>query len=113
MIALFLGPRADDDVLGACGDKRGCAQLVESVADTIAVPRVHRTGLPTHDATNNFRAYSRRVVTEIPIEGEASFALAMELTLKAPVDGKIETLSHAVGDMVEEGTQLVSFTEAD
>jgi glycosyltransferase involved in cell wall biosynthesis len=39
--------------------------------------------LPVHDATNNFRAYSRRVVKEIPIEGEASFALALELTLKA------------------------------
>jgi dolichol-phosphate mannosyltransferase len=40
-------------------------------------------GLPVHDATNNFRAYSRRVVEQIPIEGEASFALALELTLKA------------------------------
>src|SRR5262249_6755621 len=40
-------------------------------------------GLPIHDATNNFRAYSRRVVDQIPIEGEASFALALELTLKA------------------------------
>ena len=40
-------------------------------------------GLPIRDATNNFRAYSRRVVEQIPIEGEASFALALELTLKA------------------------------
>ncbi len=40
-------------------------------------------GLPVHDATNNFRAYSRRVVEQIPIEGEVSFALALELTLKA------------------------------
>jgi dolichol-phosphate mannosyltransferase len=40
-------------------------------------------GLPVHDATNNFRAYSRRVIDEIPIEGEAGFALALELTLKA------------------------------
>jgi glycosyltransferase involved in cell wall biosynthesis len=40
-------------------------------------------GLPVHDATNNFRAYSRRVVEQLPIEGEASFALALELTLKA------------------------------
>jgi hypothetical protein len=40
-------------------------------------------GLPIRDATNNFRAYSRRVVEEIPVEGTASFALAMELTLKA------------------------------
>ena len=41
------------------------------------------TGLPTRDATNNFRAYSRRVIDEIPIEGEASFAVALELTVKA------------------------------
>lgn len=40
-------------------------------------------GLPIHDATTNFRAYSRRVVEEIPIEGTVSFALALELTLKA------------------------------
>jgi hypothetical protein len=40
-------------------------------------------GLPIHDATNNFRAYSRRVIEQIPIEGPASFALALELTLKA------------------------------
>lgn len=40
-------------------------------------------GLPIHDATNNFRAYSRRVIEEIPIESTAGFALALELTLKA------------------------------
>jgi glycosyltransferase involved in cell wall biosynthesis len=40
-------------------------------------------GLPIHDATNNFRAYSRRVIEQIPIEGAASFAVALELTLKA------------------------------
>lgn len=39
-------------------------------------------GLPIRDATNNFRAYSRRVIEQIPIEGTASFALALELTLK-------------------------------
>jgi glycosyltransferase involved in cell wall biosynthesis len=40
-------------------------------------------GLPIRDATNNFRAYSRRVVEQIPVEGTASFALALELTLKS------------------------------
>ena len=44
-------------------------------------------GLPTRDATNNFRAYSRRVVEQIPIEGQASFAVALELTLKAHWNG--------------------------
>jgi hypothetical protein len=43
----------------------------------------HLAGLPVRDATNNFRAYSRRVIDEIPVEGQASFALALELTLKA------------------------------
>ena len=33
----------------------------------------------------------------------------MELTLSAPVDGTVDTLRHAVGDMVEEGTELVTF----
>jgi glycosyltransferase involved in cell wall biosynthesis len=48
-------------------------------------------GLPIRDATNNFRAYSRRVVEQIPIEGRASFALALELTLNAHWRGwKIE-----------------------
>lgn len=40
------------------------------------------TGLPTHDATNNFRAYSRRVIS-LPIESTMSFALGIELVLKA------------------------------
>ncbi len=39
-------------------------------------------GIPTHDATNNFRAYNRRILT-IPIESKASFALGLELMLKA------------------------------
>jgi dolichol-phosphate mannosyltransferase len=44
-------------------------------------------GLPIHDATNNFRAYSRRVVEQFPIESGAGFSVAMELTLKAHWQG--------------------------
>ena len=36
-------------------------------------------------------------------------AMKMELTLAAPLDGVIETVRHAVDDMVEEGTELVTF----
>lgn len=43
-------------------------------------------GLPTHDATNNFRAYSRRILT-LPIESKVSFALGMEIVLKAHWNG--------------------------
>jgi glycosyltransferase involved in cell wall biosynthesis len=43
-------------------------------------------GLPTHDATNNFRAYSRRVIA-MPIETKVSFALGIELVLKSHWNG--------------------------
>jgi glycosyltransferase involved in cell wall biosynthesis len=62
--------------------------LVKRTLSRMAGVSLHYlAGLPIHDATNNFRAYSRRVVEQIPIEGEASFALALELTLKAHWNG--------------------------
>ncbi|WP_431281437.1 acetyl-CoA carboxylase biotin carboxylase subunit [Humitalea sp. 24SJ18S-53] len=39
-------------------------------------------------------------------------AMKMELTLRAPMDGTIAQVRHAVGDMVEEGTELVTFATA-
>ena len=36
-------------------------------------------------------------------------AMKMELTLRAPMEGIVEQVRHAVGDMVEEGTELVTF----
>lgn len=65
------------------GGQEGGPLLKRTLSRCAGVSLYWLAGLPVHDATNNFRAYSRRVVKEIPIEGEASFALAMELTLKA------------------------------
>jgi 3-methylcrotonyl-CoA carboxylase alpha subunit len=39
-------------------------------------------------------------------------AMKMELTLSAPMDGTVETVRHAVDEMVEEGTELVTFAPA-
>ena len=36
-------------------------------------------------------------------------AMKMELTLRAPLDGTVAQVRHAVDDMVEEGTELVTF----
>ena len=36
-------------------------------------------------------------------------AMKTEFTLPAPVDGTVEQVRHAVDDMVEEGTELVTF----
>ena len=45
------------------------------------------TGIPTHDISNNFRMYSRRVIEGFTIESTGGFELAMELTVKAYVHG--------------------------
>lgn len=68
----------------APGGRQEGGPLLKRTLSRLAGASLHYlAGLPIRDATNNFRAYSRRVVDEIPVEGEASFALALELTLKA------------------------------
>lgn len=44
-------------------------------------------GLPTHDATNAFRAYRLSVLREIPIESSGGFEYTLEVTVKAHVAG--------------------------
>lgn len=36
-------------------------------------------------------------------------AMKMEMTLTAPADGTVEVVRHGVGEMVEEGAELVTF----
>lgn len=43
----------------------------------------HVVRLPTHDASNGFRLFSRRVIDQIPIESERGFAYSLELLVKA------------------------------
>lgn len=42
----------------------------------------HIAGLPTHDASNGFRLFSRRVLDEIIIESERGFCYSIELLVK-------------------------------
>lgn len=65
------------------GKQEGGPLLKRTLSRLAGVSLHYLAGVPVRDATNNFRAYSRRLVEEIPIEGKASFALALELTLKA------------------------------
>jgi glycosyltransferase involved in cell wall biosynthesis len=68
----------------ATGGRQDGGPLLKRTLSRMAGVSLHYlAGLPIRDATNNFRAYSRRVIEELPIEGAASFALALELTLKA------------------------------
>jgi dolichol-phosphate mannosyltransferase len=65
------------------GGQQGGPLLKRTLSRLAGMSLHYLAGLPTRDATNNFRAYSRRVIQEIPIQGQVSFALALELTLKA------------------------------
>ncbi len=44
-------------------------------------------GVGTRDATNNFRAYSRRFLASVEVESRYGFELGLELTVKAHNDG--------------------------
>ena len=43
----------------------------------------HVARMPTHDASNGFRLFSRRGIDQIPIESEVGFAYSIELLVKA------------------------------
>jgi dolichol-phosphate mannosyltransferase len=45
-------------------------------------------GVATHDPTNNFKLYRRSFLDATPIESEAGFELALELTVKATLAGR-------------------------
>jgi glycosyltransferase involved in cell wall biosynthesis len=54
------------------------ALLVRSAAWTL----YHLARLPTHDPTNGFRLFSRRVLREIPVESSMGWAFSIELLVK-------------------------------
>lgn len=49
-------------------------------------------GIPTHDVTNSYRMYNRRIFKNMRVESDAGFSMAMEITTKA----------HAMGYKVTE-----------
>lgn len=58
--------------------------LVKQILSRIAGITLHYlVGLPTHDATNSFRLYSRKFLQNVQIESDGGFELALELTVKA------------------------------
>jgi len=46
-------------------------------------------GVPTHDATTSFRAFSRRFLDEIKLESDTGFSFALEATVKAHRHGLV------------------------
>jgi len=61
----------------------GCPVVKATLVRLTAWFMYHVVGVPTHDPTNGFRLFSRRVIDRIPIETQAGFAYSMELLVKA------------------------------
>ena len=79
---------AGADVVAGSRYVRGGGQLggplLKRTLSRLAGVSLHwLAGLPVHDATSNFRLYSRRLLGAVVIESAAGFALAIELTVKA------------------------------
>jgi len=60
----------------------GCPWLKAVLVRTIAWVLHHIVGLPTHDPTNGFRLFSRKVLEHLPIETRAGFGYSLELLVK-------------------------------
>ena len=62
--------------------------LVKRTLSRLAGRSLHYLiGLPTHDATNSFKIYSKKVLDAIAIESRGGFELGLELVVKAFVQG--------------------------
>ena len=80
--------RAGADVVAGSRYVKGGGQqggpLLKRTLSRAAGLSLHLMGrLPIHDATSNFRMYSRRLLDAVTIESSAGFELALELTVKA------------------------------
>jgi len=90
MVALA---RDGADVVAASRYMKGGHQIggppVKRLLSRLAGLTLHwLAGVKTHDATNNFKLYSRRFLDTVTIESSAGFELALELTVKATINDR-------------------------
>jgi glycosyltransferase involved in cell wall biosynthesis len=79
--------QAGSDIVSASrfmpgGTMEGCPWLKAVLVRTGAFAMYHLLRVPTRDATNGLRLFSRRVVAQVPIESRYGFAYSVELLVK-------------------------------
>ena len=80
------------DVVAASRYMKGGHQIggpiLKQVLSKVAGVSLHYlVGLPTHDATNSFKLYSKSFLNKTKIEADGGFELGLELTVKAHFQG--------------------------
>jgi glycosyltransferase involved in cell wall biosynthesis len=84
--------RAGADVVAGSRYMRGGHQLggpllKRTMSRTAGLSLHWLGGVPIHDATSNFRLYSKRLLNQVTIESTGGFELGIELTVKAHLLG--------------------------
>ena len=69
------------------GSQHGGPLFKRTLSRLAGVSLRYYAGVNTHDATNNFRAYSAEFLRKTPVESAAGFEVAIELTTKAHLAG--------------------------
>jgi glycosyltransferase involved in cell wall biosynthesis len=85
--------RQGADVVAASRYMRGGRQIggprLKRLLSRVAGLTLHWFGrVPIHDPTNNFKVYSRSFLESVRIESRGGFELAIELSVKATLDGR-------------------------
>ena len=65
------------------GQQLGGPLLKRSMSRVAGLSLHFLGGLPIHDATSNYRLYSKRLLQQVTIESTGGFELGLELTVKA------------------------------
>lgn len=69
------------------GRQIGGPLLKKTLSRLAGVSLYYLAGLPTHDATNSFRLYSKELLDSEEVESTGGFELGLELTVKAHLRG--------------------------
>ncbi len=69
------------------GRQIGGPLIKRTLSRLAGVSLYHLIRIPTHDITNNFKLYRRRVLDAIVIESKGGFELGMELVIKGHFQG--------------------------
>jgi dolichol-phosphate mannosyltransferase len=86
--AMYELARGGADVVAGSRYMRGGRQiggplLKRTMSRTAGLSLHWLGGVPVHDATSNFRMYSKRLLNQVTIESVGGFELGIELTVKA------------------------------
>lgn len=85
------------------GGKQVGGPLLKRTLSRLAGTSLHYIrGIPTHDITNNFKLYDSKLLSNIDIESNKGFCIAMEITVKAFLNGsKIDQVPTTWTDRVD------------